>query len=125
MTGQQQAIFETENGRIVVDITVADSDAERQVGLMNVESLDPQKGMWFVFEQSARHSFWMKNTLIPLDIVFIDSNMQVVDIIRADPCTSDPCKTYTPDASAQFVLEVYQNFTQETGVKVGNKVKVR
>ena len=119
-----QLTIETRQGEVPITIEIADSPDERQVGLMYRQTLGEDEGMWFVFDEEQPYSFWMKNTLIPLDIVYVDSNMQIIDIIRADPCLEDICKTYTPQAAATYVLEVNQNFTARAGVQIGNKVKV-
>ena len=120
-----QLTIETRQGEVPITIEIADSPEERQIGLMYRQSLGEYEGMWFVFDEEQPYSFWMKNTLIPLDIVYVNSNMQIIDIIRADPCQEDPCKTYTPQAPVKYVLEVNQNFTARAGVQIGNKVKVR
>lgn len=87
-------------------LRVADSDEERAQGLMNVESLPMNEAMLFVFPESGRHGFWMKNTLIPLDIIWIDSNGIVVDIsYNALPCLAE-CPIMYPSANAKYVLEV-------------------
>lgn len=62
--------------------------------------------MVFVFDTPAIHSFWMKNTLIPLDIVWIDEKHTVVHIVTAQPCKTKSCPIYTPETSAKYVLEV-------------------
>ena len=120
----QNLTIETRQGEVPITIEIADSPEERQLGLMNRQSMEEHSGMWFVFDQEYPYAFWMKNTLIPLDMVFVNSNMQIIDIIAADPCQKNPCKTYTPQASALYVLEVNQNFTARAGVQIGNRVKV-
>src|SRR6056297_767591 len=69
-----------------INVEIADSDKERQKGLMNRTSLCNKCGMLFIFDDERKHSFWMKNTLIPLDIIFINSKLKVVDIFHAQPC---------------------------------------
>ena len=76
-------------------------------------SLPNNAGMVFVFENSDIHSFRMKNTLIPLDMIWLDSDFQIVDIQQADPCTADPCTSYIPAASAQYVLEINQGISEK------------
>lgn len=61
---------------------------------MNVKYLEPKSGMLFVFYKQDSYSFWMKNTLIPLDMIRIDENKTVVDIEQATPCTTAICQTY-------------------------------
>ena len=123
---EKKALFiQASQGQVEVAIDVVSTPQDRSRGLMFREQLGEREGMWFVFEESSPYSFWMKNTLMPLDIVFVDEHMAIVDIIQADPCQQDPCPTYTPKASARYVLEVNQNFTARAGVKAGNRVTVR
>ena len=79
-------------------------------------------GMLFIFEEQSIHTFWMKNTLIPLDMIFIDSDMEVVDLINAQPCKHDPCVHYTPEHESLYVLEVNPGIFDQ-GV-VGKKVNM-
>lgn len=123
-TPNPQLTIETREGNVPISIEIVDTPESRQQGLMYRETLRENEGMWFVFEEEYPYSFWMKNTLIPLDIVHVNSNLQIVDIIMADPCTHDPCTIYTPQAAARYVLEVNQNFTKRAGVQIGNKVTV-
>ena len=89
-----------------ITVEVARTFEERKIGLMNRESLCDDCGMLFVFEDSGVNDFWMKNTLIPLDMVFIDSNLNVVGVLRAQPCVEDPCPTYSIGRESKYVLEV-------------------
>lgn len=73
---------------------------------MNVPFLAKNKGMLFVFDRLDIHPFWMKDTLIPLDIIWLDHDLQVVDIQSAEPCTTTICKSYFPVALSQYVLEI-------------------
>jgi uncharacterized membrane protein (UPF0127 family) len=77
--------FDPPEGKISFKCEVADTQPERAKGLMNRESLDSDRGMLFIFESSENVSFWMKNTLIPLDIIFIDEFGKVVNIAQANP----------------------------------------
>ncbi len=114
-----------DNGKeqIRVDVEVANNERERMQGLMFRESLEENTGMLFVFEQKAKYAFWMKNTLIPLDVIFIDENFNIIDIIYAIPCKEDPCKRYIPKKESLYVLEVNGNFTANNEISVGNKIK--
>lgn len=75
-------------------------------GLMYRESLEEDKGMLFDTKEEGMHYFWMKNTLIPLDIIRIDQNLEVVEIVSAPPCEQDPCPSYGPDKASRWVIEL-------------------
>jgi uncharacterized protein len=70
------------------------------------ESMSEMSGMLFVFEIADIYDFRMKNTLIPLDMLWIDENFNVVKIHTAEPCTADPCPIYQPGKTAKYVLEI-------------------
>ena len=101
-------------------VEVARTPVERAEGLMNRPSLDKGSGMIFIFEEEDVQSFWMKNTLIPLDMIFISSGMEVVGVVEnAEPLTTTPRRV---DAPSQFVLEVEGGFAARHGVGAGTKV---
>ena len=89
-------------------------------GLMFRKSLANDRGMLFIFGQSRIPSFWMKNTLIPLDMIFISPEGVVVDVIgNTQPCTKDPCPQYVPKAEALAVLEVAAGVAESHGIEEG------
>lgn len=91
----------------VVQVEIAADDERRAQGLMYRDRLDPGHGMLFLFPNDNVLAFWMKNTRIPLDMIFLDSNRRVVGIVEsAPPCKFDPCPSYGPNAIARYVLEV-------------------
>lgn len=110
------------NGNCFI-VEVVDTPQSREVGLMNRAQLDENKGMFFVFENEGNYPFWMKNTLIPLDMIWMDSSGKIVDIKEADPCTSDPCQVYYHMGSAKYVLEVNKGLSAELGINVGDIVE--
>ena len=73
---------------------------------MNLESRGDLDGMLFVFEQDTSGGFWMKNTLIPLDIAFFAVDGTFVDGFEMQPCTTDECPTYTPSGAYRYALEL-------------------
>jgi uncharacterized protein len=105
-----------------ITVEIADTDFLRQQGLMFRDKLDWDKGMLFINEKSGIHSFWMKNTLIPLDVIWIDERMQIVHIASAAPCTKDPCRTYNPGVSSKYVVEVNQGYSLKHNLSIGDKV---
>ncbi|MDP7141034.1 MAG: DUF192 domain-containing protein [Candidatus Woesearchaeota archaeon] len=104
-----------------ITVEVARTKSEKQKGLMFRDELCDNCGMLFVFDEESKHSFWMKNTRIPLDMIFIDSDLNVVDILHAAPCVKDPCKSYAPDEKASYVLETNLGKFDES--VIGQKMK--
>ncbi len=90
-----------------IDVEVASDDPTREQGLMYRDSLAGNRGMIFLFPQAGEYPFWMKNTLIPLDMIWMDSQHRIVHIARdVQPCRADPCANYPPNAQASSVLEL-------------------
>ena len=105
--------WETDNPKICCNNTcfyleMADTPELRQLWLMYRESMSDEDWMLFVFDQVWTYSFWMKNTLIPLAWIRLDTDLKIVDIMSMDPCKSEPCTSYKPQAEAQYVLEINQ-----------------
>jgi uncharacterized membrane protein (UPF0127 family) len=105
--------WEIENPKICCnsncfDLEIADTPESRQLWLMYRESLPKEKWMLFVFDKMWPYSFWMKNTLIPIAWIWLDSNLIIVDIILMDPCKTTECPSYKPKSEAQYVLEINQ-----------------
>ena len=113
----------THKGSLHVD--VADDDAARAQGLMGVTALPANQGMAFVWGGPTDASFWMKDTLIPLSISFVDDSRHVVSILEMTPCTTDPCDTY--EASDPYVMAVEANagWFGEHGIEVGDGAVLR
>jgi hypothetical protein len=108
------------------DSEIAVTADERSRGLMHRRSLAADKGMLFVFPSEARHGFWMKNTLIELDMVFIGADRRVVDVARrAQPCPAAPCPQYHPAAPAAYVLEIAGGIADRIGIATGDLVEFR
>ena len=104
----------------VVHLELALTNREKALGLMYRDNLAADAGMLFVFDNDALLPFWMKNTFIPLDLVWLDASGRVVDV-RADvqPCREDPCPSYSPAAPARTVLEVNAGFAAAHGIRPG------
>lgn len=103
-----------------VDLELAVTADEISNGLMFRPSLPDNRGMLFLFEQARKPSFWMKNMLIPLDLVFLDGSGAVVDVIAdVQPCAADPCPNYPPSRPAQAVLEINAGAAAAHAIEVG------
>ena len=109
--------------RSPVEVEIADTDAERQTGLMGRNVLPENAGMLFVFEGEQTLSFWMRDTLIPLSIAYIDAEGRIVDIQDMQPLDDVP-PHYVSAEPAQYALEVNQGFFEERGVMVGDTVEL-
>ncbi|RMD66362.1 DUF192 domain-containing protein [Candidatus Pacearchaeota archaeon] len=107
-----------------LNVALARTPEQRRKGLMFVESLPRNAGMLFVFERSAKHGFWMKNTLLALDIIWINSSLDVVDFKTAEPCKSEQCKIYYPNSEAKYVVEASAGFAAKANLKLGDKARV-
>ena len=107
-----------------IDSLIADDLTERAYGLMYRKRLAPEKGMAFLFPDEQQGGFWMKNTLIPLSIAFIDSNDVVIDILDMTPCWQDPCPSYTPGGAYTTALEVNRGAFDRWGIEPGDRIEV-
>jgi uncharacterized protein len=107
------------------NIEVVSSSLDRSKGLMFRTSLEEDKGMLFIFPSSSRHSFWMKNTYIPLDIIWINEALEIVHINKdTQPC-KDTCNSITPDNAAKYVLEINSGLVEKYNFKLGDKVEIK
>jgi hypothetical protein len=103
-----------------IDIEKAETDQERQQGLMYRRNMSDSQGMLFIMEESAPQSFWMRNTYIPLDIIFVDENNTILNIHQnARPRSEAPLPS---QGNAKYVVEVIGGFTQAYGIKPGDKI---
>ena len=90
------------------NLEIANDNETRQKWLMYRKSLPNNWGMLFIFDKIWTYSFWMKNTLIPLAWIRLDSDLKIVDIILMDPCKTEECSSYKPQSESQYVLEINQ-----------------
>jgi uncharacterized membrane protein (UPF0127 family) len=111
-----------EKGSVRVSVELATTPQEQARGLMWRERLEPDHGMLFVFEEEEPMSFWMKNTPLPLDIIYMDRNGVVVSIARdTTPFSTASIPSHVP---AKYVLEVAAGFSYRHGVEVGTRVEL-
>ena len=110
---------------VVVSVELARTPAERQIGLMNRRSLPARSGMVFLYPEVHRGGFWMKNTLIPLDIAFYDARGTILRILTMQPCRRDPCRIYDPKVAYRAALEVNAGSFRRWQVEPGDRITVR
>lgn len=107
-----------------VAVRLARTPEQRAHGLMEVEALPDGVGMWFLYEEDHTGGFWMKNTLVPLDIAYVGADDRIVSVADAVPCRADPCETYRPDGPYRNVLEVPAGFLDRIGAGAGDVVRL-
>jgi len=107
-------------------LEVARDDASRARGYMFREKVGPREGMLFVFDESAPHSFWMKNCRVPLDILWLDAAHRIVYMAESlPPCPAEgDCPSTVPTAPARYVLEFAAGTAREQHLKTGDAVVV-
>jgi len=133
MAGVPQNITETRDIVIVkqsdethsksLNVKIADSPNERTIGMAYVDWISEDEGMLFVFDDVTDSSFWMKNCLINLDIIFIDEKGVIVDILKdLAPCSSSSCPKYYASDNYRYVVEVNGGWSDKYGFEIGDKV---
>lgn len=111
-------------GRTIA-VELALSAQEQRQGLQGRTSLAPDKGMLFVFDRPAPRAFWMRETLIPLDILFFDEKHRLLNgHYQAPPCTQDPCPTYASRGPAMYVLEMKSGEAEKMKLKPGDSLRI-
>ena len=116
-----RAIVHTQAGDVAVAVEIADTPPRRSLGLMYRKELAADRGMLFVFDAPAPVKFWMKNTELPLDMIFIGDDRRVVGIVKdAVPFTTTP---RGPDEPSRYVLEVNAGFGARHQIAPGDEVR--
>ena len=120
---QPTAVLHGAAGPASVRLEVAATDAARMKGLMFRQTLAEGDGMLFVFGETSDHGFWMKNTFVPLDMIFIGDDLRVVGVhARAVPQSTDPIKVGAP---SRYVIEVPAGWAERHGVARGTQVELQ
>lgn len=110
----------TDSIKTSFDIEIAETEYETQTGLMYRQSMEKNRGMLFIFPDVAMHSFYMKNTEFPLDIIYIDENQKIVSFQKnAKPYDESSLPSNVP---AKFVLEINAGLSDQTGLQVGDSI---
>ena len=108
--------------QICVYIEIADTPSEQAQGLMYRNSLDG--GMLFKFDKSSTNLFWMKNTLIPLDMIWLNEKMDIIHIEKnVPPCKTEVCTSYGPEADSMYVVEVNAGFMDSNNLSYDSEVE--
>lgn len=108
----------------VYRLELAKTPEEQAQGLMYRESLPEKSGMLFLFPDAVVHKFWMKNTMIPLDMIWLDANGKVLFVnAGTPPCKADPCDNYGPDAPASSVLEIAGGLAAREKITAGSTLR--
>jgi hypothetical protein len=109
--------------RVIAEI--ADTPARIARGYMFRREVREDEGMVFVFPEPGFHPFWMKNTLVPLDIIWMDDAFTVFHIEHmTPPCKADPCPGYGPVRKARYVLELRGGTARRAGLKPGDRLRI-
>jgi uncharacterized protein len=109
--------------KLQVEAEIASTDETRSKGLMFRDSMPDDAGMLFVFPEMDRQTFWMKNTLIPLDLIWLNERKEIVYFVTAPPCEEDPCVTYEPMQKTKYVLELNGGFLKKHNIPLGTRLE--
>ena len=119
------AVFSTPGGPKRVLLEVMATERERNRGLMFRTHLDEDRGMLFIFEEPGQPAFWMKNTYLTLDILFLSTEGIIVNLFEGlSPCPMEPCPRYAPRSPARYVLEVPGGFVAHHAVRNGDRIRL-
>jgi len=113
-------VLELSAGMYRIEAEVAANDQHRQVGLMNRKTMPAQRGMLFVFPQERTHCMWMRNTLIPLSVAFIDADGYIINIENMQPQTED---NHCAKVPARYALEMNEGWFAQRGIKPGFRLQ--
>jgi uncharacterized membrane protein (UPF0127 family) len=109
------------DGGTVLRVALATSNVQKARGLMHVDALPPDAGMAFVWTAPTTSGFWMKDTVIPLSVAFVDDEDRIVTIRDMAPCTSDPCPVYEADGPFVLAVEANRGWFDDHGVAIGDR----
>jgi len=117
----KKSFVEFPSHNLKVEVELAENLVAQARGLMFRKSLAPESGMLFVFPDELRRTFWMKNTKIPLDLLFISADKKIVEIKENfEPCQENKCPIYRSQLAAQYVLEVNAGFSAKNNIQIGD-----
>jgi uncharacterized protein len=116
------ARFPSGSGIAELHVAIARTETEKERGLMHLTSLPEDDGMAFVWKSPTRTAFWMKDTLVPLSVAFVDADGTIVTIRDMPPCTADPCPSYAARAPFVTAIEANRGWFARHGIQVGDRV---
>jgi uncharacterized protein len=114
-----------EGTEAILHVEIADDADEQRQGLMGITELPADQGMAFVYTDPNDGAFWMKDTLIPLSIAFVDEGGRVIDVLDMEPCEADPCPRYGIDRPYVLAIEANLGWFRDHGVDVGDEAELR
>lgn len=117
---QSLKTIELRAGMFRIEAELAATERQREIGLMHRRSMPPHAGMLFVFERPQAYCFWMKNTLIPLSIAFLDDAGRIVNIARMQPQSE---QSHCASQPVRYALEMNQGWFAEKGVRPGARIQ--
>lgn len=120
--GPADKLYDLTVGNTIAQVEIADTDASRRLGLMHRQQMAESQGMLFIFANNDRHCFWMKNTLIPLSIAFIDSNNTIIDIQDMQAHDLTP---HCASKQVQQALEMNLGWFERNNISVGTQIKLK
>ena len=114
--------FSSPGGKVLtaIELEIVDGDIDRQIGMMYREEMAENQGMLFIFDNEKPRSFWMKNTEIPLDIIFVNTAYEIVTISKYAESLAQV--HYTSEEPSRYVVEVNAGFTDKFGISTGDKI---
>jgi uncharacterized protein len=120
--GDPRVVIQTRAGKdVAFEVEIADTPAKREMGFQYRRELADDRGMIFVFPSESVLTFWMKNTPIPLDMIFIGGDLKIVGIVReAVPFT---LSARSVDAPSRYVLEIKGGLAKQRGIEVGDRLR--
>lgn len=111
--------------RLEVNVEIASTREQRELGLMHRTSLGQNHGMLFTYPDQAPRSVWMKNTLLPLDVLFLANDGRIVAMLdNLQPCASDPCPIYNSQVAAMYMLELNAGFIRGKQLEIGQTLRL-
>jgi uncharacterized membrane protein (UPF0127 family) len=124
-TELETGLVHFKNQNLTIEVEIAANQQQRETGLMNRQSLPANKGMLFVYNDQDLRGVWMKNTLLPLDVLFLNHKAEIVTMLPdLQPCRQNPCPIYHSQLPATYMLEVNAGFIKNHQLKIGQALSL-